>query len=168
MFRGLLDFITNDNKVDEKLGMTEKQKKIVQNTWATVRKDPVSSGIAIMHALFTEHPEYQNQFKAFKDMPFDELAKNKKFQAHCANIVSAISGAIDQLHDPTLMEATLLSLAERHKNRGQKLEHFQNLKQVMINLLPTVFGKQYTPEAQEAWKKILDLMFSTFGQVYND
>lgn len=45
---------------------------------------------------------------------------------------------------------------------------FQNLKQVLINLLPTVFGKQYTPEVQEAWKKMLDLIFLTFAQVYKE
>ncbi|XP_012231019.1 hemoglobin subunit beta [Linepithema humile] len=168
LFRGLLDFFQNDNKLDEKTGMTGKQKKLVQNTWASVRKDEISSGMAIMTALFKQHPEYQNQFKLFKDIPLDDLPKNKRFQAHCANIISAFSNAIDQLHDPELMEATLLSLAERHKDRGQSLEHFQNLKQVLTNLLPAVFGKQYTPEVQEAWKKMLDLIFLTLAQVYKE
>ena len=50
LFRGLFDFFLNDNKLDEKLGLTEKQKKLVQNTWAIVRKDEVSVGVALLLA----------------------------------------------------------------------------------------------------------------------
>lgn len=46
----MFGFFLNDNKLDEKTGMTEKQKRLVQNTWNIVRKDEVSSGIAIMLA----------------------------------------------------------------------------------------------------------------------
>lgn len=58
-------------------------------------------------------------------MPIDELSKNKRFQAHCANIIAAFSSVIDHIHDPELAEASLLSLADRHKARGQTQEHFQ-------------------------------------------
>lgn len=50
LFRGLFDFFLNDNKLDEKLGLTEKQKRLIQNTWATVRKDEVSVGVALVLA----------------------------------------------------------------------------------------------------------------------
>jgi len=50
LFRGLFDFFQNDNKLDEKTGMTGKQKKLVQNTWVILRKDEISSGVAIMLA----------------------------------------------------------------------------------------------------------------------
>ncbi|XP_032667930.1 globin-like [Odontomachus brunneus] len=161
-------FMDGRDELDERIGMSEKQKKLVQNTWATVRKDEVSSGIAIMFALFTRHPEYQNEFRLFKDMSFDELSKNKRFQAHCANIIGALSGVIDHIHDPELMEASLLTLAERHKIRGQTLQQFQNLRHVLEDLFPSVFGKQYTPEVQEAWKKMFDYIFPILCRVYND
>lgn len=40
----------NDSKVDEATGLTEKQKKLVQNTWAIIKKDQVASGCAVMLA----------------------------------------------------------------------------------------------------------------------
>jgi len=49
-FRSMFDFFLNDNKLDEKLGLTEKQKRLVQNTWAIVRKDEVSVGVALVLA----------------------------------------------------------------------------------------------------------------------
>lgn len=166
LFRGLFDFFLNDNKLDEKLGLTEKQKRLIQNTWATVRKDEVSVGVALVLAYFKQYPESQKQFKSFKDIPLDDLAKNKKFQAHCVNIVSTLGKLIEQMHDPELMEASLINFTEKHKIRGQTKMHFENLKQVMLDLFPTLFGKQYTPDVQEAWKKMLDLIYSKIYQVY--
>ncbi|XP_029169534.1 cytoglobin-2 [Nylanderia fulva] len=166
LFRGLFNFFLDDSKLDEKIGMTEKQKRLVQNTWAIARKDEVSAGVAVMNAFFKQYPEYQQQFKSFKDIPFEELPKNKRFQAHCASIISTISKLIEQMYDPELMQASLINLIEKHKNRGQTLEQFENLKQLLLVLFPSLFGKQYTPEAQEAWKKMLDLIFTTINDIY--
>jgi len=77
------------------------------------------------YSLFKQYPEYQKQFKLFKDVPIDELPKNKRFQAHCVNIISAISKLIEQMCDPELMQATLINLIEKHKNRGQTQEQFE-------------------------------------------
>lgn len=166
MFRGLFDFFLNDNKVDEKLGLTEKQKRLVQNTWAIVRKDEVSVGVALVLAYFKQYPDAQKEFKAFKDTPLDELSKNKRFQAHCANIIATLGKVIEQMHDPELMEASLINFTEKHKNRGQTPKQFENLKKVMLDVFPSLFGKQYTPEVQEAWKKMLDLIYSKIYQVF--
>lgn len=78
-----------------------------------------------LYSLFKEYPEYQMQFKSFKDIPLDDLPKNKRFQAHCVNIISAFSKLIEQMCDPELMQANLINLIEKHKNRGQTLEQFE-------------------------------------------
>lgn len=75
--------------------------------------------------FFKKYPEYQRYFPAFKDTPLTELPANKRFQAHCASVITALNNVIDSLHDPALMEASLIGLAERHKNRGQTKEEFQ-------------------------------------------
>ncbi|KAF3419978.1 hypothetical protein E2986_14097 [Frieseomelitta varia] len=169
---------SDDNRVDEATGLTERQKKLVQNTWAVVRKDEVASGIAVMTTslrldstkffcrFFKKYPEYQRYFPAFKDTPLNELPANKRFQAHCASVITALNNVIDSLHDPALMEASLISLAERHKNRGQTKEEFQNLKEVMLEVLRQALGKQYTPEVAEAWSKTLDGLFTKIYQVF--
>ncbi|XP_018346908.1 PREDICTED: cytoglobin-2 [Trachymyrmex septentrionalis] len=168
MFQTLLDALLNDNKLDEKLGLTGKQKRLVQNTWAIVRKDEVSVGVALVLAFFKQYPESKKEFKSFKDVPLDELPKNKRFQAHCINIVATLGKVIEQMHDPELMEATLINFTEKHKARGQTPEQFENLKQVILEAFPSLFGKHYTSDVQEAWKKTLDLIFSRICQVYTD
>lgn len=157
---------SDDSRVDEATGLTERQKKLVQNTWAVIRKDEVASGIAVMTAFFKKYPEYQRYFPAFKDTPLNELPANKRFQAHCASVITALNNVIDSLHDPALMEASLVGLAERHKKRGQTKEEFQNLKEVTLEVLRQALGKQFTPEVAEAWSKTLDGVFTKIYQVF--
>ncbi|KOX77511.1 Cytoglobin-2 [Melipona quadrifasciata] len=114
--------------------------------------------------FFKKYPEYQRYFPAFKDTPLNELPANKRFQAHCASVITALNNVIDSLHDPELMEASLVSLAERHKKRGQTKEEFQNLKEVTLEVLRQALGKQFTPEVAEAWSKTLDGVFTKIYQ----
>ncbi|XP_031848710.1 globin 1 [Nomia melanderi] len=164
-FLRFFGFFTDDNRIDEATGLTEKQKKLVQNTWAVIRKDEVGSGIAVMTAFFNKYPQYQQYFNAFKDVPLPELPNNKRFQAHCASIITALNTVIDSLHDPGLMEASLIGLAERHKNRGQKKQEFQDLKEVIQEVLRQALGRQFTSEVAEAWSKTLDAAFTKIYQV---
>ncbi|KAI4495508.1 hypothetical protein M0802_008722 [Mischocyttarus mexicanus] len=152
---------TNDSKLDEKLGLTEGQKKLVQNTWAIIKKDQVASGVAVMLAYFKKHPEHQQSFKPFKDMSLEELPGNKRFQAHCAGIIATISSAIDSLQDFDLLVANIEIFTERHRKRGQKVNEFEDLKPVVAEVLKEAIGEEYTPEVEEAWAKTLDVFFAT-------
>ncbi|CAL7936063.1 unnamed protein product [Xylocopa violacea] len=161
----LFGLSSNDNRIDEATGLTDRQKKLVQNTWAPLRKDEVASGVAVMTAFFKKYPEYQRYFTAFMDTPLNELPANKRFQAHCASIIVALNTVIDSLHDPGLMEASLIGLAERHKKRGQTKEEFENLKEVVLDVLRQALGRQYTPEVAEAWSKTLNAAFTKIYEV---
>lgn len=151
---------SDDNKVDPATGLTAKQKKIVQSTWATLRKNPVATGTTIMSALFKKHPEYQELFPAFKDVPLEELPANKRFQAHSGSVVTALNNIIDSLNDPGLLEANLLTLGERHGQRGQTKQQFENLKQVLVDVLREALGSKFTADAAEAWSKTLDAAYA--------
>lgn len=73
---------------------------------------------------FKCYPEHQNAFKPFKDVPLDELRRNKRFQAHCVGIVSTLNEAFNALDDPELMRAYLNVSGERHAKRGQGRKEF--------------------------------------------
>ncbi|KAL2717224.1 globin 1 isoform X1 [Vespula squamosa] len=165
IFNRFFGFWTNDSKIDEATGLTERQKRLVQNTWAIIKKDQVASGCAVMLAYFKKYPEHQRSFPAFKDMPIDQLNNNKKFQAHCAGIIATISTVIDSLQDADLLVANIVIFAERHRKRGQTIKSFEDLKPVIAEVLREALGKQFTLEVEEAWNKTLDVLFSKIYEV---
>ncbi|XP_015109832.1 globin [Diachasma alloeum] len=149
-----------DDTVDPSTGLTGREKRLVQSTWSIVSRDPVASGVAIMTLFFERYPEYQALFSAFRDTPKAELPANKKFQAHCASIITALNSVIDALNDEGLLEATLVAIGERHRRRGQTTEQFLNLKQAVMDTLRQALGTKFTEETEEAWKKTLDAAYT--------
>jgi hypothetical protein len=93
----------------------------------------------VFYSYFKQYPEAQKEFKAFNDVPIDELSKNKRFQAHCANIVATLGKVIEQMHDPELMEASVINFTEKHKNRGQTQKQFEVSKCLSSCLLHSFF-----------------------------
>jgi hypothetical protein len=84
-------------------------------------------------SFFNKYPEYQKFFPAFKDVTLEELPTNKKFQAHCLNVVTALNNVIDSINDLALLEANLIGIGERHHRRGQTKEQFLVSSNVPIN-----------------------------------
>ncbi|OXU22325.1 hypothetical protein TSAR_012070 [Trichomalopsis sarcophagae] len=157
----------NDNVLDPATGLTGRQKKLVQNMWAVVRKEPIPNGVAIMLAYFKKYPEYQKVFTHFKDVPLEELSANKKFQAHCLNIVTALNNVIDSINDPALLEANLVAIGERHHRRGQTKEQFLHLKEVIAEVLRQKLGAKFTAETAEAWNKTIDAAYTGIFQPFS-
>ncbi|XP_058798119.1 globin [Phymastichus coffea] len=157
----------NDNVVDPATGLTGRQKKLVQSTWALCRKDPIASGVAIMTAFFKAHPDYHQDFAGFKDVPLDELPGNKKFQAHCLAVVTTLSNVIDSMNDTELLAANLVSIGEKHNKRGQTKQQFLDLKEVMMEVLRQKLGAKFTAETSEAWNKTLDAAYSIIFSAYS-
>lgn len=71
-----------------------------------------------------KYPEYQKYFKAFESVPYEELAENKRFQAHSASVITGLNNVIDSLNDTGLLVANLTALGERHGRRSVKEEQF--------------------------------------------
>lgn len=52
---------------------TSEQVQMIKETWAKPAADPVGSGEAVLLAFFTKFPHHQENFKAFKSKPLNEL-----------------------------------------------------------------------------------------------
>ncbi|KOC64471.1 Globin [Habropoda laboriosa] len=148
-----------DNIVDLKVGLTGREKRLVRESWSVLRVQSVNTGVAIMTSYFQQYPQYQKVFPAFKDVPLDELAASKKFQAHCQNIVSTLSNAIDALNDVDLMEAILHTAGERHGRRGQGRQEFIDLKGVIIEVMKGALKSRFSTEVEAAWNKTIDVLY---------
>ncbi|KAG8226556.1 hypothetical protein J437_LFUL000639, partial [Ladona fulva] len=102
---------------DEATGLTPRQKRAVAVTWDIVKKDLKGNGVELLHRFFTKHPQYQKNFKAFADVPLDELPNSKKFQAHANSVVYAVTSIVDNLDDPGCLVEMLRKLGQNHGQR---------------------------------------------------
>lgn len=150
----------DDHILDTTCGLTGREKRLVRETWSVLRVNSINTGVAIMTRYFKKYPQYHKVFIAFKDIPVDELPANKKFQAHCQNIMSTLSNAFDALNDIDLMEAILHTAGERHDRRGQTRQQFIDLKGVMMEVMRDALKMKFSPEVEAAWDKTIDVAFS--------
>jgi len=75
--------------------------------------------------LLKENPEYKLLFKQFKDLSFDELETNPKFQAHASKVGTALDLTIDSLDKPNELKKLLTNVGIKHKKYGLSPTHFQ-------------------------------------------
>ncbi|XP_074094604.1 globin-like [Cotesia typhae] len=151
---------SNVDVVDPVTGLSGRDVRLVQSTWAIVKKDRLASGITVMLGFFESHPEYQSYFDEFRDVPRQDLPGNKKFQAHALSVMTALSKTVDALNNVGVLEANLTALGKRHGNRELTEQQFQHLKIVIVDVFRQTLGDQFTEETEEAWTKTFKVMYS--------
>ncbi|KAH0560383.1 globin [Cotesia glomerata] len=151
---------SNEDVVDPVTGLSGRDVRLVQSTWAKVNEDPLASGTTVMLGLFERHPEYQSHFDKFKDVPHQDLPGNKKFQAHALSVMGALNNTVDALNDVGVLEASLTALGKRHATRELTEQQFQHLKTVIVDVFRQTLGDQFTKETEEAWTKTLQVIYS--------
>lgn len=137
----LLGYDLKTDDPDPITGLTSKQKHIVKSTWNILKKDPKSHGVNLfltwarireswiwwrnpfLFRFFKYHPGYQKYFP-FKDVPTDELADSKIFQAHCLNVIYALSAIVDNVDNSEIMVSLLKKNGESHRRRNVPAEAY--------------------------------------------
>jgi hemoglobin-like flavoprotein len=159
--------MSGDDAVDPITGLTKREKDIIRDTWAVVRKDIKGNGGELFVRFFTENPSYQQLFKSFKDVPMSELKTNKKVLAHANSVMYAISSLVDNLEDPECLVEMLGKLGTSHNTRGIDMDKFHNLGITLVGLLQAQLGpKVMDTAAVEAWKKTYGVITSVIAQSY--
>jgi hypothetical protein len=74
--------------------------------------------------FFEENPSYQGYFKAFKDVPMEDLPTNTKFQAHAKNVMYAFTSVVDSLDDTGCLVEMLIKLGQNHYRHGISRQEF--------------------------------------------
>jgi len=153
----------NDPKLDipdPKTGLTPRQKLVLKENWALVAKDIKGNGIDLFITFFKHHPEYQKDFQAFANVPFNELKTNKKLQAHAFSVMYALTSMIDNLDDIDCLLEILVKTGKTHGQRNIPLKKFEDLAVVVDGFLGEKLGNVYTPFARCAWQKALEVINS--------
>lgn len=153
---------------DAKTGLTPREKALVRDTWALVRKDVKANAIAIFLTLFQRHPEYQKLFSGFADVPPEGLSTNARLAAHAMSVAYAITSMVDSLDDADCLVEIVRKIALNHTRRPVSVTHFENTVVVIVDTLKERLGSKMSPAAVGAWQKTLRLVVNVTADVYKE
>lgn len=154
---------------DPVTGMTERERRAVEQTWSQFVKANPEYGVVVFSALFEHHPDYLKLFPAFRGKQLQELEHDAKFRAHGCAVGYQLSSMVDSMRDPVLLDALIRKNATAHLERkGVGPFHFQSLGKVVIEVLKSEEEKTMTPVAVEGWEKLFALMLNITLKVYEE
>ncbi|KAH9378056.1 hypothetical protein HPB48_010608 [Haemaphysalis longicornis] len=111
---------------DPVTGMTERERRGVEQSWSQFVKSNPEYGVVMFAALFEHHPDFLKLFPAFRGKQLKELEQDAKFRAHGCAVGYQLSSMVDSMRDPVLLEALIRKNATAHLVRkGVGPFHFQ-------------------------------------------
>lgn len=154
---------------DPRTGMTERERRAIQQTWSLFTKSNHEYGVVMFLALFQRYPEYLNIFPLFRGKSLKELPEDARFRAHGCAIGYQLSSFVDSIGDPPLLEALIHKNAAAHLERaGVSPFHFQSLGKVVIDILKAEEEKLMTPPVVLAWEKLFSMVVSITIKVFEE
>ncbi|RWS21770.1 globin CTT-VI-like protein, partial [Leptotrombidium deliense] len=141
------------------MALLENEVNVIRKTWEPI-KSSRESWTRLFSILFQKVPEAQKRFKAFESVPLSELATNKRFKAHSANVITLFSGIVEFLDDTETMIEMIENMATRHYKRSIPLATFNVLGEAVLEFLNEVNGENFDDEAIAAWTKLYSTLVS--------
>lgn len=162
------DLGPNADVPDPTTGLTLRHRTAMVRTWALVAPDLETHGKNFFIELFKEQPEIQTRFKGFANKTEEELRASRRFGAHGSTVMHAITTMVNNLDDiPTLVDL-LKTTGANHRNRGVPRKDFDTLTPIMVRFLKKSLGSAWSPVAEEAWTKGMNIIISVIFSTYDN
>jgi hemoglobin-like flavoprotein len=128
--------------------MTNRQKELVQQTFAVVA--PIAdAAAAIFYArLFELDPSLRPMFK------IDIEEQGRK-------LMQVLAVAVRGLDDLPTLVPVVQALGARHAGYGVKDEHYGTVATALLYTLDKGLGEKFTPEVKEAWVEVYTVLATT-------
>ncbi|CAH2037771.1 unnamed protein product, partial [Iphiclides podalirius] len=145
------------DEVNPVSGLTRREIFAVQQSWALVYKDPVGNGTELLKRLFRAYPETREFFKMVRKLPEEEYERSFQFKAHVINLMSSLNQAVNNLNEPEIVVEIMVKLGESHQKRKIQEIHFNDLKDVFVNMFIEVL--RLDTSTLSAWGKTVDFWY---------
>ncbi|XP_028371468.1 hemoglobin subunit epsilon-2 [Phyllostomus discolor] len=130
---------------------TAEEKAAVASLWAKVNVDV--AGGEILGRLLVVYPWTQRFFDNFGNLSSETaIMGNPKVKAHGKKVLTSFGNAVKHMDD---LKGTFSQLSELHCDRLHvDPENFKLLGNMILIVLATQFGREFTPQMQAAWQKL--------------
>lgn len=132
--------------------LTSEEKNLVTTLWGKVKVD--ECGGEALGRLLCVYPWTQRFFDSFGDLSSaDAIMNNPKVKAHGAKVLQSMGEGIKHLDN---LKGTFAKLSELHCDKLHvDPENFRLLGNVLVIVLARHFGKEFNPDVQSAFQKVV-------------
>ncbi|XP_024430476.1 hemoglobin subunit epsilon-2 [Desmodus rotundus] len=143
---------------------TAEEKAAVASLWAKVNVDVV--GGEILGRLLVVYPWTQRFFDNFGNLSSETaIMGNPKVKAHGKKVLTSFGNAVKHMED---LKGTFSQLSELHCDRLHvDPENFKLLGNMILIVLATQFGREFTPQMQAAWQKLTTAVANALAFKYH-
>ncbi|XP_077590615.1 cytoglobin-1-like [Stigmatopora nigra] len=150
--------------------LTDKERMILQDSWAKVYQNCDDVGVAILIRLFVNFPSSKQYFSNFKNIERpEELEKSAQLRNHARRVMNSINTLVENLENTDKVASVLKMLGKGHALR-HKVEpiYFKILGGVILEVLGEEFPEVVTAEVAEAWTKLLATLYFSITTTYDE
>ncbi|KAM4845310.1 hemoglobin subunit gamma-like [Thomomys bottae] len=143
---------------------TSEEKALITNIWGHVNVEEI--GGETLGRLLVVYPWTQRFFDKFGNLSSpDAIMGNPNVKAHGKKVLTSLGDAIKNLDD---LKSTFAHLSELHCDKLHvDPENFKLLGNVLVVVLSKTLGKEFTPEAQAAYQKMVSGVASALVSKYH-
>nr|P08224.2 RecName: Full=Hemoglobin subunit gamma; AltName: Full=Gamma-globin; AltName: Full=Hemoglobin gamma chain [Cheirogaleus medius]AAA36825.1 gamma-globin [Cheirogaleus medius] len=131
---------------------TVEEKAVITSLWGKVNVE--EAGGEALGRLLVVYPWTQRFFDNFGNLSSaSAIMGNPKVKAHGKKVLTSLGEAIKNMDD---LKGTFAHLSELHCDRLHvDPENFKLLGNELVIVLAKHFGKEFTPQVQAAWQKMV-------------
>lgn len=136
------------------MSVTDRQRELVQTTWAQVEPISETAGMMFYGRLFELDPDVRPLFQT--DM-----------QEQSRKLVQMITVAVTGLNRLEQIVPSVRALGRRHADYGVRKEHYETVGAALLWTLDQGLGDDFTPEVREAWTETYALLAGVMKEAAN-
>jgi hemoglobin-like flavoprotein len=128
--------------------LTDTQKRLVQETFATIAPIADDAAALFYRRLFEIDPSLRRMFK-------DDMSEQRK------RLMQMIAVAVRGLDRLDQLVPAVQDLGRRHAGYGVEDRHYDTVGKALLWTLEKGLGSAFTPEAKEAWATVYGILATT-------
>ncbi|XP_067998291.1 hemoglobin subunit beta [Melanerpes formicivorus] len=143
---------------------TAEEKQLITGIWGKV--NVAECGAEALARLLIVYPWTQRFFASFGNLSgATAISGNPMVKAHGKKVLTSFGDAVKNLDN---IKSTFAQLSELHCDKLHvDPENFRLLGDILIIVLAAHFGKDFTPEAQAAWQKLVRAVAHALARKYH-
>lgn len=125
------------------MALTAIELELIRNSFKVLSRDLETHSQEFYEALFRHDPSLRSLFGP------DLAGQGMKF-------MTALGTIVDNLESEEKNAEHYKDLGRLHAARGVQPEHIEPMREALIDTLRSVFGEEFTPTLEEAWREAFD------------